>query len=272
MKPEVSLKSFSGKPLRRSELNNFNLVESSYPARLVQPKHAHDLPYFSLVLQGGYTENYGLKSLMREPSTLIFHPREEEHAVDYHSRVRIFRFEMQPQFMDRLIECSKMLRSRAEFRGDSSISLATRIYREFQRMDAVSPIVIEGLALEIIGEALRREMHNLESRTPAWLNRAKEILHEQFSEDLTLAAIAEEVGVHPVYLARQFRKHYHCTVGEYARRLRVEAACREVTESDKSLAEIATEAGFYDQSHFSHTFKRLTGLTPTEFRITFRAG
>jgi AraC family transcriptional regulator len=272
MKPEVSLKSFSGRPLRRSELNNLNLVESIYPAGLIQPRHTHDLPYFSLVLQGGYTENYGLKSLVREPSTLIFHPREEEHAVEYHSRVRIFRFEMSPRFIDRLSESSKLPGSRAEFRGDSSTSLATRLYKEFQRMDTISPIVIEGLALEIIGEALRREIRDFESRTPVWLNRAKEILHEQFSEDLTLAVIAEKVGVHPVYLARQFRKHYHCTVGEYARRLRVEAACRKVAESDQSLAEIATEAGFYDQSHFSHTFKRMTGLTPAEFRVTFRAG
>lgn len=272
MNPEASLKSFSGRQLRCSELNSFSLVESIYPARLVQPKHMHGAPYFSLVLQGGYTEDYGARSIAREPSTLIFHPQEEEHAVEYHSRVRIFRFEIKPPFIDRFNDCSKILRTHTEFRGDSSTSLATRLYREFQRMDAISPIVIEGIALEILGESLRREMLEGETRTPNWLKRAKEILHEQFSEELTLAAIAEEVGVHPVYLARQFRKHYNCTVGEYARKLRFESACSKITESDRPLAEIATESGFYDQSHFSHAFKRRTGLTPAEFRAAFRAG
>lgn len=272
MNSGASLNLFSGRQLRRSELNSFNLVESLYPARLVQPRHAHESPYFSLVLQGGYTENFRRRSLMREPSTLIFHPAEQEHSVRYHSPVRIFRFEMKPLFVSRLDQYSKPLLSPAEFQSGLSVSLAARLYREFQRMDAISPIIIEGIVLEIMGEALRREMSESESRAPRWLNRAKEILHEQFSEDLTLSSIADEVGVHPVYLARQFRKHYHSTVGQYLRKLRVEAACRNITQSDKSLVEIAMEAGFYDQSHLSHTFKQQTGLTPAEFRASFRAG
>lgn len=272
MKPAVSLNSFSGRQLRRSDLNSFNLVESLYPARLIQSQHAHQSPYFSLVLQGGYTENCGRKSLLREPSTLIFHPAEEEHAVEYHSRVRIFRFEMKPCFVSRLSDYSKPVSLSAEFQGGLSVSLATRLYREFQRMDSISPIIIEGIALEIIGEALRREVRDSESSAPVWLGRAREILREQFTEELSLASIAEEVGVHPVYLARQFRKHYNCTVGEYVRRLRIESACHQITESDRSLADIAAEAGFYDQSHFSHAFKRRTGMTPAEFRATFRAG
>jgi AraC family transcriptional regulator len=88
----------------------------------------------------------------------------------------------------------------------------------------------------------------------------------------TLSQLAAEVGVHPIYLARSFRKHYRCTVGEYVRRLRIETACREISVSRKSLSEIATASGFYDQSHFSNAFKRYTGMTPAEFRARVRAG
>ncbi len=89
---------------------------------------------------------------------------------------------------------------------------------------------------------------------------------------LTLAAIASVVGMHPVYLAREFRKHFRCTVGQYQRRLRIESACLEISRSDTPLAEVAAAVGFYDQSHFSRTFKRITGLTPAEYRAVFRAG
>lgn len=97
------------------------------------------------------------------------------------------------------------------------------------------------------------------------------MLHAWLSEDVTVNSIAEKVGVHPVYIARQFRKHYHCTMGEYVRRLRVEAAGREISESDTPLSEIASLFGFYDQSHLTNTFKRLTGMTPAEYRRAFRA-
>jgi AraC-like DNA-binding protein len=62
--------------------------------------------------------------------------------------------------------------------------------------------------------------------------------------------IAAEAGVHPGYLAREFRKHYGSTVGAYLRRMRIEYACRELMDSSVAVANIATAAGFADQSHF----------------------
>jgi AraC family transcriptional regulator len=88
---------------------------------------------------------------------------------------------------------------------------------------------------------------------------------------LTLDGIAKSVGTHPVHLARAFRQHHYCTIGEYIRKLRVEFACCEITTTDSSLAEIAARTGFYDQSHFSRTFKRIIGVTPREYRAAFRS-
>jgi AraC family transcriptional regulator len=79
------------------------------------------------------------------------------------------------------------------------------------------------------------------------------------------------VGVHPVTLARAFRRAFGCTVGEYVRRLRIERAARQLADSDLSLAEIALGAGFSDQSHFSNLFRRHTGLSPFQFRRAIRS-
>ncbi|HEY0098454.1 MAG TPA: helix-turn-helix transcriptional regulator, partial [Pyrinomonadaceae bacterium] len=95
--------------------------------------------------------------------------------------------------------------------------------------------------------------------------------HATFAEQVTLAGVAGAVGVHPVYLAARFRKHYQCTVGEYVRRLRVEVACREVVRTDRALSEIAPSVGFYDQSHFTNVFRRHTGMTPAQYRAAFRS-
>lgn len=101
---------------------------------------------------------------------------------------------------------------------------------------------------------------------PSWLTQARELLHGRFNDSLNLVEIANTVGVHPTHLARTFKKHYRTTMGEYVRRLRLDWATRQLSETEDSIAEIASSAGFYDQSHFSHLFKLHTGFTPAEFR------
>src|SRR5438034_8794997 len=72
-------------------------------------------------------------------------------------------------------------------------------------------------------------------------------------------------------LARAFRWHYGCTVGEYIRQRRVEFACHRLTGPDDRLSVIAFDAGFADQSHLTNTFRRLVGMTPGAFRTRFQS-
>src|SRR4030095_10351225 len=104
---------------------------------------------------------------------------------------------------------------------------------------------------------------------PGWLRDARELIHDRFAETITLAEIARALDVHPVHLARMFRKHFQCPMGEYQRRLRVEYASCQLMNTKVPLAEIAQSAGFSDQSHFSNTFRKQTGMTPRKFRSTF---
>jgi len=98
------------------------------------------------------------------------------------------------------------------------------------------------------------------------VQKARDFVHDRFQESISLADVADFAEVHPVSLARAFRRTYHCTVGDYVRKLRIEFACQKLAGSDAPLVEIALSAGFSEQSHFSRTFKRLIGLTPSEYR------
>jgi AraC family transcriptional regulator len=126
-------------------------------------------------------------------------------------------------------------------------------------------LVIEALALELLAEGVRRGSRPTE-HSPRWLWRVCDLLHEEYRQRLTLDHIAGTVGVHPAHLARAFRQAHGCTVGDYVRSLRIEDACHRLRSSGESLAAIALETGFADQSHFTRTFKRQMGVSPGLFR------
>lgn len=266
---------FYGVTLEHREVAGFRLTETAYPARLRLPKHSHERPYFCLILQGVYDETYGRKGRVCKRSMLVYHPSGEVHSQHFKETAgRLFRLEVSDAWMERVRALTPVLDDPLEFQGGMLPLLAAKLHREFRLMDEVSTLAIEGLALEIVASASRRRRvraNVIRRKPPRWLERAREMIYARAPMRLPLSEIAEAVSVHPVSLAREFRLHYRCTVGEYTRRLRVEMACREIANSDAPLVEIAAAAGFYDQSHFSKTFKRLTGLTPAEYRAGFRS-
>ncbi len=261
-----------GHVLRGHEVAGLALIETSYPASLELPLHSHEQAYLCFVLQGAYTEIYGSRTRLCKPSALIFHPPDELHSDHFHNaRGRCFNVEIDSQYLERIREHSVILDSPIDFYGGLLAHLSMKLYKEFCEAEEASPLVIEGLALEILGEASRHTARVSERRVPRWLKQARELIHANFSTTLTLAFIAESVAVHPVHLARAFRRHYRYTIGEYVRQLRIEFACRELSLSDIPLVEIASAAGFSSQSHFSTIFKRHTGLTPAEYRAVARS-
>lgn len=260
-----------GETLKSRKVASFELSERVYPPRFKTPKHSHKQALFCFVIQGKYTETYGKRTRECLPSTLLFHPAEECHAEHFHDAGgRSFVIEIEPVWLARLREHLALIETPAEFRGGVPELLARRLYKEFGEMDSVSPLVIEGLMMEMIGEASRRREYSLARQPPYWLQQARDLLHARFAEHLTLAEIAQSVAVHPVHLAQMFHKTYQCTVGDYVRKLRIEYACRELATSEAPIVEIALAAGFCDQSHFTRTFKRIIGAAPSQYRESIR--
>jgi len=84
-------------------------------------------------------------------------------------------------------------------------------------------------------------------------------------EKLNLSDLAKIVNIHPIHLSRDFKKYFHCTLGAYLRKLKVENSLKILNESE-SLSEVALECGFSDQSHFIRCFKENIGITPLKYR------
>jgi len=263
---------FYGTVLRTCATTEFTLTETAYSSGVKLPEHAHERAYFCFVLQGSFAESYGSQSRECHATTLIFHPCGEMHSDHFHTAARCFNLQMDSKLTDRLQPQIPMMNCSAHSHGGLLAQLATRLYSEFRGMDELSPLVLEALTLEMIVEAFRHSSRQQKGGPPRWLVRARELLDDEFPEPHTLSGIAAYAQVHPAHLARAFRRHQGCTVGEYVRRRRIEFACDRISRSAAPLSQIALEAGFSHQSHFSVTFKRVMGMTPDEYRrMTARA-
>src|SRR3954470_19064583 len=85
---------------------------------------------------------------------------------------------------------------------------ARRIARELRAPDALTPLALEGLSLELLACTARLAGSRPARRPPAWLACATELLRDRFADAPSATEIAAAVGVHPVHLARVFRAHH----------------------------------------------------------------
>ena len=253
-------------------MNGFSLVEALYPPGLRVSNHSHEKANFCIAFQGTCSESYGRKLREYRPLASDFLPANHAHSLTFDGEpLRCFNVDVAPHMLNSAREYSLVLNESLHCYGGTLASLFMRLYNEFLQKDTASQLAIEGLILEMLAAVSRKQMDVPESRPPRWLQRAEEMLRARFLDDLSLSAISQAVGVHSVHLSREFRRHYQSSIGEYIRKLRIEYACKEMSNPDISLAEIASAAGFADQSHFARTFKRLMGMTPAVFRSNLLA-
>jgi AraC family transcriptional regulator len=260
------------RPVRRVKVGGFTITEGVHQHGSELPWHHHETPTICFVLQGAFTEMWHGGSIGCTSSTLKITPAGERHC-DQFSRgdVRGLLIEADAAQVVAIRPHSAVLDERMSFQGGLVAGLARRMYDEMRRMDAAAPLAIEGLLLELVASASRTRAQNGGSERPRWLEDVRDQIHVELAARPSLTGLAESVGVHPVTLARAFRRTFGCTVGEYVRRLRIERAARQLADTDLSLAEIALAEGFSDQSHFSNLFRRHTGVSPFQFRRAVRS-
>lgn len=253
--------------------NGLHFHEMRYAHDSRNPRHVHEEAHLILFLKGTVEEVRGQQTFVRTPSTLMLLPAEEPHATRFLEGVKTFEIVLPTQWAERVRQYSALVDSSVTYQNGLPIWLAMRLYREFQCRDEMTPLILEGRLLELLAEMSRETTPVVENACPRWLKQARDFLHAHFTESLSLDAVAVTVGVHPAHLTRAFRQHFHATIGNYVRRLRVEYACHLLSTSDLPLAQVALDTGFADQSHFCRTFKSLTGMPPAQFqKISRRAG
>ncbi len=96
------------------------------------------------------------------------------------------------------------------------------------------------------------------------VQRARRYIEERFAQGISLIELAEHVSLSPYYLLRVFRTEVGMPPYTYLESVRIRYAQR-LIEAGKPLVEVALEAGFSSQSHLTHRFKQIIGVTPGQY-------
>ncbi len=229
------------------------------------PWHYHENPYFMFVLHGNMIDsNKKVKSLLPTGS-LMFNNWQEEHFGLRHSPTAGgFHLEFDKSWFKKTgIDLAVFEGS--QFIKDPQIHIPfAKLYHEFLIADQYSEVSMKLLLLQVCDALGTAKTINLKS-APKWIDKLKELLQYD-TAPLTLQYLSEQLDIHPVHISRAAPKYLSASLGEYIRQVKMKRAIPLLLDSNHSLTQIAYEAGFSDQSHFNHTFKRYFSRSPGQYR------
>lgn len=255
---------FRGERLCHRDFDGIVLHASRFQSHSHVELHKHTDAYVCFLVGGPLHERVGVFSWMHGPLTLIAHPAEEEHEDDFEGPGLCVNLSIAGTWVSNCLEDALPWLERRAFDRGPVFLLGLRLLRIYARR------LFDSAALdleEIAGEFLSAALDLPPCRaTPSRLSLVLEQLETDPAGSLRLSDYARLADVHPVYLARIFRKVLGMSLGEYQRQTRLRHAVQLLTSTRLPISHVASDSGFADQSHLTHLLKRSTGFTPGALR------
>ncbi|HQU82781.1 MAG TPA: helix-turn-helix transcriptional regulator, partial [Pyrinomonadaceae bacterium] len=222
--------------------------------------HFHENAHLNFILSGGIIDKRQRSETERISGDLMFFHAGEPHLTIYK---RLPQINISLEINDGLFaddSFGKTFQIESLSKSANTKFAALKIYKELAIQDEFSDSTIEMLILNLLSDKTETKNEH-----PKWVEKVIELLNDSWNEPISLKDLAAAANVYPTTISKHFPKYFSCTLGEYRRRLRVEKSLGFIKTSNQSLTEIAYQCGFADQSHFTRTFKQLTGFLPRQY-------
>ena len=224
--------------------------------------HYHENPHICFLLQGGDIESRSHRSYERKTGDIYFYYAGETHSsISRKSISKNTVIEFGKTFLGKYGLSESQIDTAVRHNLDAKF-LILKMQKEMLIDDGWSPLTIQTLLLNLVNYS----SESYDKAVPKWVQSLADFLNDKWNEKVTLQELSTATATHPVTISKHFRKYFSCTLGEYLRKRRIDKSIPLIKDSRMSLTEIALHCGFADQSHFTRTFKQLTGFLPKEFR------
>jgi AraC family transcriptional regulator len=239
------------------EAGPFTLNELRYAPVSAQQRHAHGDLGLTLLLSGSLEESVGTRQEIAQPLSVVVKPADTEHANRIGSGgAHTLQLRVRPQVLP-----PETALAWGWHHNGTMLREFIRLLMLFRSRAAQE---IENASYDLIAAA--QTAATVAPNCPPWLERVREQIHDVLPRPLRVHELAQHAGVHPVYLARQFRRFMGCSVSDYLAARRLQLAASALQQPRRPISAIAYQAGYADQSHLTRSFRRGMGVTPRHFR------
>ncbi|MEM8546372.1 MAG: AraC family transcriptional regulator [Cyanobacteria bacterium P01_H01_bin.119] len=148
--------------------------------------------------------------------------------------------------------------------------LRSLFWQTFQALNESSPLLTQqSLLLALMSQLLQHHSVTAPLKPAGQESQAvalvRAYLEEHYAENVSIATLSQLSNLSSYYLIRSFRRQWGLPPHRYQQQIRLLKA-KQALQTSQSLAEIAITTGFFDQSHFTRSFKRVFGVTPGQYR------
>lgn len=142
--------------------------------------------------------------------------------------------------------------------------LYNKFYKKISKSSTLKEL--QSLEIELASSYLDLLIYDAEVTDSFIVNKMLQYLHVNIENYFSVKTLCQHLHISKAYASAAFKKRMGLTIMQYAKKIKIDRAKTLLLNSTDSILEISNLLGFYDQSHFSRTFKSLEGVAPSEFR------
>ncbi|MCG8328016.1 MAG: AraC family transcriptional regulator [Chitinophagales bacterium] len=254
---------FMGETQKVRSLSGFTLSKTYHSQLMKVPKHEHENPYISLLLDGVYREESIVSEYDVKSGSSLFRPLGFEHKNEIGSQ-NSFCFNIEIEHPDK----TYYSRTSDHVQFERNNLEILKIFYGFQ----------DDFSDELLGITVEESLHHLFQHKhlesilgrALWVEKIKKDIRLNPERTYSIGEVSSSLHLHPNYFVRKFKEKTGFTFGDFLLRQRLSRGIDLMLHSSKNLTDIAIESGFYDQSHFIRHFKRFFGTTPSHYRAIIK--
>ncbi len=238
------------------------ILDICYEANLSTSKHEDGNHRISMVLGGKLKEKACGKEVFAQCGSIVLKPGDLTHQNDFGpKKSRIVSVAFKEDSFKEIVGEQPI--DWCWYQGLPTANIAFKTARELAKVTKEEDFY--DCIVDLLAQ-LQEASKETKKEAPSWLNLIEERMKDEFSTSLKTKDLATWLDIHPVYLARIFRRHYGCSVKDYLQDLRISQAVQDLSNGKKALVHIALDAGFSDQSHMTRLFQKGMNTSPGVFR------